>query len=271
MRTIYEPLPRQAARPATPRLRAVERISAVAGRRAFSKAVPRAGNASGGGQPGWDPEVQGMGDRPQRLYLFIVQAPVWEAICDVIGKPEWKTDPDYAKPPARLPRLKSIFDTIEAWTMTQTKFEAMDVLNKYDVPCGPILSMKEIAEERSLRATGTVVEVDHPTRGKYLSVGNPIKLSDSISEVKRSPLLGEHTEEVLARRPESGRRAGGPGIGIRRARRRTASSGGVEELPAFRGHHVDKGTFRSLRRPAANVPSIVHPVTDVEIEFSSKS
>jgi formyl-CoA transferase len=57
--------------------------------------------------------------------------------------------------------------------------------------------MKEIAEEPSLRATGTVVEVDHPTRGKYLTVGNPIKLSDSITEVKRSPLLGEHTEEVL--------------------------------------------------------------------------
>ncbi len=122
---------------------------------------------------------------------------MWEAICDVIGKPEWKTDPDYAKPPARLPRLKAIFDTIEQWTMTKTKFEAMDILNKYDIPCGPILSMKEIAEEQSLRATGTVVEVDHPTRGKYLTVGNPIKMSDSISEVKRSPLLGEHTDEIL--------------------------------------------------------------------------
>ena len=82
--------------------------------------------------------------------------------------------------------------------MTKTKFEAMDILNKFDIPCGPILSMKEIAEEPSLRATGTVVEVDHPTRGKYLTVGNPIKMSDSITEVTRSPLLGEHTEEVLA-------------------------------------------------------------------------
>ena len=44
-----------------------------------------------------------------------------------------------------------------------------------------------------------MVEVDHPTRGKYLTVGNPIKLSDSISEVKRSPLLGEHTEEILGK------------------------------------------------------------------------
>ena len=58
--------------------------------------------------------------------------------------------------------------------------------------------MKEIAEEPSLRKTGTVVEVDHPKRGKYISVGNPIKMSDSPSEVKRSPLLGEHTDEVLA-------------------------------------------------------------------------
>jgi len=115
----------------------------------------------------------------------------------VIGKPEWKTDPDYATPKARLPRLREIFDAIERWTMTQTKFDAMDILNKYDIPCGPILSMKELAEEQSLRSTGTVVEVDHPTRGKYLSVGNPIKLSDSLSEVKRSPLLGEHTDEIL--------------------------------------------------------------------------
>jgi formyl-CoA transferase len=73
----------------------------------------------------------------------------------------------------------------------------MDILNKYDIPCGPILSMKELAEEQSLRATGTIVEVDHPTRGKYLTVGNPIKLSDSPADVKRSPLLGEHTEEIL--------------------------------------------------------------------------
>jgi formyl-CoA transferase len=123
---------------------------------------------------------------------------VWESICDVIGEPGWKTDPNYAKPAARLPRLNEIFGRIEQWTMTKTKFEAMDILNQYDVPCGPILSMKEIAEDQSLHATGTMVEVDHPTRGKYLSVGNPIKLSASPTEVQRSPLLGEHTNEVLA-------------------------------------------------------------------------
>ena len=117
----------------------------------------------------------------------------------MIGKPEWLTDPRYATPKARLPHLMEIFGQIEEWTKTMTKMEVMAVLNPLEVPCGPILSMKEIAEEPSLRETGTVVEVDHPTRGKYLSVGNPIKLSDSITEVKRSPLLGEHTDEILSK------------------------------------------------------------------------
>jgi formyl-CoA transferase len=163
----------------------------------FGQAVPRAGNDSGGGQPGWILKCKGWESDPDSYVYFITQAPVWEKICDVIGKPEWKTDPDYATPPARLPRLRKIFDTIEQWTMTKTKFEVMNMCNPLDIPVGPILSMKEIAEEASLRHSGTVVEVDHPTRGKYLTVGNPVKMSDSVTEVRRSPLLGEHTDEVL--------------------------------------------------------------------------
>ena len=116
----------------------------------------------------------------------------------MIGKEEWITDHEYATPLARLPRLMSIFAEIEKWTMTLSKFEVMDILNKYDVPCGPILSMKELSQEQSLRDTGTIVEVDHPTRGKYLTVGNPIKMSDSETVVTRSPLLGEHTDEILS-------------------------------------------------------------------------
>lgn len=165
----------------------------------FGKATPRAGNDSGGGQPGWILKCKGWETDPDAYIYFITQAPVWGAICDLIGKPEWKTDPDYATPPARLPRLKHIFHTIEEWTMTMTKFEVMDKCNAVDIPVGPILSMKEIAEEQSLRDTGTIVEVDHPGRGKYLTVGNPVKFSDSVTEVKRSPLLGEHTEEILTK------------------------------------------------------------------------
>jgi formyl-CoA transferase len=163
----------------------------------FGDAVPRAGNSSGGGQPGSILKCKGWQKDPNAYIYFITQAAVWPAICKVIDEEGWITDPHYSTPKARLPHLKMIFARIEEWTKTKTKFEAMDILNEFDIPCGPILSMKEIAEDASLRETGTVVEVDHPVRGKYLSVGNPIKLSDSPTEVTASPLLGEHTEEVL--------------------------------------------------------------------------
>jgi formyl-CoA transferase len=163
----------------------------------FGDAVPRAGNDSGGGQPGRILKCKGWETDPDAYTYFITQAAAWEKICDVIGEPEWKTRTGYAKPHERLDKLNEIFGRIEQWTMTKDKFEVMDICNPLDIPVGPILSMKEIAEDEGLRATGTIVEVDHPTRGKYLTVGNPIKMSDSPSEVTRSPLLGEHTEEIL--------------------------------------------------------------------------
>ena len=163
----------------------------------FGDATPRAGNDSGGGQPGRILKCKGWEEDPNAYTYFITQAAVWEKVCDVIGKPEWKDDENYSTPAARLPKLNDIFDTIEAWTKTKTKFEVMDICNPLDIPVGPILSLKEISEDKGLRDTGTVVEVDHPVRGKYLTVGNPIKLSDSPAVVKRSPLLGEHTEEIL--------------------------------------------------------------------------
>ena len=163
----------------------------------FGEATPRAGNDSGGGQPGRILKCKGWETDPDAYTYFITQAAVWEKICDVIGKPEWKDDPDYATPPARLPHLNEIFGAIEEWTMTKTKYEVMEICNPLDIPVGPILSMKELAEEPSLRETGTIVEVDHPERGPYLSVGCPIKLSDNDVIVERSPLLGEHSEEIL--------------------------------------------------------------------------
>ena len=163
----------------------------------FADATPRAGNDSGGGQPGRILKCKGWESDSNAYTYFITQAAVWEKICDIIGRPEWKENADYATPGARLPRLNEGFAAIEQWTMTKTKYEVMEICNPLDIPVGPILSMRELSEEPSLRETGTIVEVDHPTRGKYLTVGNPVKLSDSPSEVSRSPLLGEHTGEIL--------------------------------------------------------------------------
>src|SRR5215813_5990425 len=163
----------------------------------FGDAAPRAGNASGGGHPGWIVRCKGWETDPDAYIYVITQAQAFPALAKVIGREDWLEDPEFNTPDARLNKLDSVFAEIEQWTMTMPKMDVMAALNLLDVPCGPILSMKEIAEEPALRATGTVVEVNHPTRGKYLTVGNPIKLSDSPTEVKRSPLLGEHTKEVL--------------------------------------------------------------------------
>jgi len=163
----------------------------------FGEAVPRAGNDSGGGQPGRILKCKGWETDPNAYIYVITQAAAFAGLAKAIGHADWLDDPEWNTPDARLPKLATMFDEIEKWTMTKNKFDVMETLNPLNVPCGPILSMKELAEEPSLRATGTVVEVDHPERGKYLSVGNPVKLSDSPSEVKRSPLLGEHTGEVL--------------------------------------------------------------------------
>ena len=161
----------------------------------FSDAVPRAGNASGGGQPGWVVKCAPGG--PDDYAYVIIQPQGWEPLMKVIGREDLVDHPDWRTPADRLPKLDQCFAMVEEWTKTKTKFEVMEILNPLNVPCGPILSMKDLAEEPSLRQTGTVVEVDHPTRGPYLTVGNPIKLSDSPAEVERSPLLGEHTDEIL--------------------------------------------------------------------------
>ena len=163
----------------------------------FGAAAPRAGNASGGGHPGWIVRCKGWETDPDAYEYVITQAQAFPALAKIIGHSEWLEDPEFNTPEARLPKLDVVFAEIEKWTMTLNKMEVMAALNAVNVPCGPILSMKEIAEELALRKTGTVVEVDHPTRGKYLTVGNPIKLSDSPSDVQRSPLLGEHTDEIL--------------------------------------------------------------------------
>ena len=161
----------------------------------FGDFVPRAGNASGGGQPGAALRCSPGG--PNDYIYVIIQPPCWEPLMKIVGREELIHDPNYATPAARLPRIPECFSIIEKWTITKTKFEVMDALNEFDIPCGPILSMKDIYEDKELYQRGYLVEVDHPTRGRYVQVGMPIKLSDSPAEVKRSPLLGEHTEEVL--------------------------------------------------------------------------
>jgi formyl-CoA transferase len=164
----------------------------------FGDVVPRGGNAGGGGQPGWILKCKGWETDPNAYIYFTVQGHAWEPICDALGKPEWKTDPAYMTAKARQPHIMDIFATIENWLKDKTKFEAVNILRKFDIPCAPVFSMKELLNDKSLRASGSIVEVPHKVRGSYFTVGSPIKFSDLKPEITGSPLLGEHTDEVLA-------------------------------------------------------------------------
>ena len=161
----------------------------------FGDAVPRSGNASGGGQPGWALRCAPGGPND---YIYVIVQPVgWAPIAKLIGREELADDPRWATPEARLSKLDKMFAMIEEWTERHSKFEVMDALNAVSVPCGPIMSTRELIEDQTLADLETVVEVEHPQRGTFHTVGCPLKLSDSPVTIERSPLLGEHTDEVL--------------------------------------------------------------------------
>ncbi|MBI3453335.1 MAG: formyl-CoA transferase [Rhodospirillales bacterium] len=163
----------------------------------FGDAVPRSGNASGGGQPGNALKCKGGG--PNDYCYVIIQPPVWAPLMKLIDRPELIEDARYATPEARLSRLDEVWRIVETWTQGFSKFEVMAKLNDIDVPCGPIMSMKDLSQDQSLYQRGIMVDVPHPTRGRFKTIGCPLQLSDTKVEVKSSPLLGEHNEEILVK------------------------------------------------------------------------
>src|SRR5258708_27308631 len=163
----------------------------------FTDSVPRGGNAGGGGQPGWVLKCKGGETDPNSYIYFTIQGRNWAKTAEAIGHPEWANDPNYATAKARQPHIFQIFADIEKFLADKTKYEAVDHFSKFDVPCSPVLSMKELKHDPFLQKIGTVVEVPHKTRGSYWTVGCPIKFSAFTPEIKSAPLLGEHTDDVL--------------------------------------------------------------------------
>jgi formyl-CoA transferase len=163
----------------------------------FGSEVPRSGNASGGGQPGWAVRCKPGG--PNDYIYVIVQPPGWAPLSALIGRPELADDPDWSTPAARLSKLEVMFELIENWTIGLDKWAVLAALNEHNIPCGPILSTQELINERSLAENGMIVQVEHPTRGAFTTVGCPIKLSDSPVTIETSPLLGQHNEEVFVK------------------------------------------------------------------------
>ena len=160
----------------------------------FGDEVPRAGNASGGGQPGWAVRTKGGG--PNDYIYVIVQPAGWAPLTQLIGRPDLADDPAWSRPEDRLPKLDKVFALIEDWSQRHTKWEAMEALNALNVPCGPVLGTKELIEDQTLADLEAIVTVEHPERGSFKTVGSPLRLSDSPVDVVRPPLLGEHTQEI---------------------------------------------------------------------------
>jgi formyl-CoA transferase len=159
------------------------------------KAVPRSGNASGGGHPGTALHCKPGGPND---YIYVVFQPqIWDPLLRAIEQEDLIGDPRFSTPAARLERLEEVYALIEAWTIQHTKFEVMEKFNAIDVPCGPVLDTADLIADAHLRARQMIVEVPHPQRGTFTTVGCPLKLSDSPVDVTSAPLLGEHTEAIL--------------------------------------------------------------------------
>jgi len=162
-------------------------------------AVPRAGNDSGGGQLGNAIRCKPGG--PNDFLYIVVQEAVWDGLAKRIGPevgvPGLATDPKFTKIADRRKNQAEMWELIGEFALKHTKRELMAILNPLDVPCGPIMSTEDLANDEHVRGRDMWVELDHPQRGKWYNVGMPIKLSASPAVIKRSPTLGEHTDEVL--------------------------------------------------------------------------
>ncbi len=161
----------------------------------FEDFTPRAGNDSGGGQLGNAIKCKPGG--PNDYLYIVVQEHVWKALANRVGGEELVNDARFDNINVRRQNQGEMWRMLEEFASNYTKRELMEVLNEIDVPCGPIMSTKDLANDDHVKLREMYVELDHPDRGKWYNLGCPIKLSDSPVEVTRSPLLGEHTDEIL--------------------------------------------------------------------------
>jgi formyl-CoA transferase len=158
--------------------------------------TPRAGNDSGGGQLGNAIHCKPHGTND---YIYVVvQEAVWEALARRIGGEALVADARFATIGERRRNQNDMWRMLTEFAASYTKREFMAILNELDVPCGPIMSTEDLADDEHVRGREMYVELDHPKRGTWHNVGMPIKLSASPAIIRRSPLLGEHTDEILA-------------------------------------------------------------------------
>jgi formyl-CoA transferase len=162
----------------------------------FGTPMPRNGNQLGHTVPGTTYPCAPGGPNDY-VYIF-AQPQMWQPFINAIGQPELADDPRFATPDGRWENWAALDAIVAAWTRQHSKHEVLKLLGDAGVPCGATLDTGEVLVDPHLRAREMIVDVEYPTRGTYQTVGCPVKLSDSPTEVTRPPLLGEHTAELLA-------------------------------------------------------------------------
>jgi formyl-CoA transferase len=162
----------------------------------FGKVMQRAGNQLGAGVPGTTYRCHPGG--PNDYVFIFVQQQMWHPLLRAIGREDLVGDARYETPDARWKNKGEVDRLVEDWTSKRPKREAMEILAGAGVPCGACLDTGEVLTDPHLLARDMIVEVEHPVRGRFVTVGNPIKLSASPTTITPSPLLGEHREEILA-------------------------------------------------------------------------
>jgi crotonobetainyl-CoA:carnitine CoA-transferase CaiB-like acyl-CoA transferase len=119
-------------------------------------------------------------------------------LCELLNRPEWSSDPDFADDTARVRNKSKLATAIESVTLGRPRQHWLDLLDANGIPCGPINDYAQVFADPQIAAREMAVEVDHPTLGRIRTLGSPIKMSVTPPLVgRRAPLLGEHTAEVL--------------------------------------------------------------------------
>jgi formyl-CoA transferase len=159
------------------------------------KVGARTGNQLGAGVPGTTYRCSPGG--PNDYVFIFVQQQMWHPLLRAIGREDLIGDARYETADARWQRKDEVNALMEAWTLQRSKHEVMKVLAGAGVPCGACLDTGEVLTDPHLLARDMIVEVQHPVRGRYITAGNPIKLSASTTRITPAPLLGQHSHEVL--------------------------------------------------------------------------
>lgn len=121
----------------------------------------------------------------------------WERLLRVMGREDLLDDPRFATPKDRVEHIDEIDALITAWTTQRDKVEVMETLGHAGVPAGAVLDTGELMNDPFLRKRGMFATVKHPVRGEVTIPGWPVKMSDTEVPLSASPLLGQHSEDVL--------------------------------------------------------------------------